>query len=51
MDSNLKLFVWEGVLEDWTSGIVCVLAHDLEEAYRLVEEEDRLAIGEISHSS
>ena len=31
---ELKLFVWEGdgVLQDYSSGMICVLAYDLEEA-------------------
>ena len=30
----MKLFVWrgDGVLQDWTSGIMVVLAHDVQEA-------------------
>ena len=38
--SNLKMFVWEGygVLCDYTSGMICVLAHDLEEALKLIEK-------------
>lgn len=32
MESNLKLFVWEGVLTDWSSGIMFALATDVEEA-------------------
>jgi hypothetical protein len=37
MDSDLKLFVWEGdgVLTDYTNGLIVALAHDLEEAQRL----------------
>jgi hypothetical protein len=38
MNSNLKLFVWEDVLNDYTPGLVCVLANDLEEALNLIEE-------------
>lgn len=36
----MKLFVWEGagVLQDYSSGMICVLAHDLEEALRLIRE-------------
>jgi hypothetical protein len=33
---DLKLFVWEDVLCDYTCGMACVLAHDLEEAGRLL---------------
>jgi hypothetical protein len=32
----VKLYVWEGVLCDYTCGLACVLAHDLEEAGALV---------------
>ena len=37
----MKLFVWEGpgVLENADSGMICVLAHDLEEALRLIGKE------------
>jgi hypothetical protein len=35
---KLKLYVWEGVLTDYTSGMVCVLARSEEEAWKLVEE-------------
>ena len=37
MDSRpLKLFVWQDVLCDYACGMACVLAHDLEEAGRLL---------------
>lgn len=29
---NLKLYVWEDVLRDYTSWLVCILAKDLEQA-------------------
>jgi len=29
---KLKLFVWEDVLTDYSSGMVCILAKDLEQA-------------------
>ena len=32
MGKNLKLYVWEDVLTDYTSGMVCILAKDLEDA-------------------
>ena len=40
MNENLKLFVWEGdgVLEDYTSGMICVLAQNLEEALGLIRK-------------
>lgn len=36
----MKLYVWEGdgVLEDYTSGMICVLAESLEQALQLIEE-------------
>jgi len=40
MNIKLKLFVWEGdgVLQDYTSGMVCVLATDLQQAFNLIRE-------------
>ncbi len=35
---KLKLFVWEGVLADYTSGIVVALAESEEAAMKLVKE-------------
>jgi hypothetical protein len=37
---ELKLFVWEGegVLTDWSNGMICVLAHNLKEALKLIEK-------------
>lgn len=32
----LKLFVWENVLRDYTAGIAFALAHDADEARRLI---------------
>ena len=32
------MFVWENVLRDWSSGLVCVLAEDLEQAIVLLNE-------------
>jgi hypothetical protein len=32
MENNLKLFVWEGVLTDFSSGIMFALATDVEMA-------------------
>lgn len=45
--SGLRLFVWEGadVLPDYTSGMICVLAHDLPEALALIREKDEFAMG------
>lgn len=43
---GLKLFVWEGngVLTDYTDGMICVLAHDLEEALSLIRKKCSYAI-------
>lgn len=43
MEKILKLFVWENVLTDYTNGIVCVLAEDLEQAIQLIKEKDDAA--------
>jgi len=32
MEKKLKLFVWEGVLTDWTDGIMFALAENVEQA-------------------
>jgi sugar-specific transcriptional regulator TrmB len=40
----LKLFVWENVLTDYTEGLVCVLAHDEAEAWKLLKKKDELAV-------
>jgi len=32
MKTELKLYVWEDVLRDYTEGMVCILAEDLEQA-------------------
>ena len=39
----MKLYVWKDVLCDYTCGMVCVLANDLEEALKLY---DALNMGE-----
>ena len=38
---KLKLFVWEGngVLTDYTNGMICVLAHSFQEAMELIAKE------------
>jgi len=38
MNEELKLYVWEDVLCDYTSGMVCILAYDLEQAKELLLE-------------
>lgn len=40
---KLKLFVWEGVLRDYTSGMVCILAKDLSQAFELLYQKDDIA--------
>ena len=41
---KLKLFVWENVLEDWTSGVMFALAENVEDARKSIlnkcEKED-----------
>ena len=39
-EKTVKMFVWEDVLADYTSGIVCVLAKTLDEAYSIIRESD-----------
>lgn len=45
--SELKLFLWEGngVLTDYSNGMICVLAEDLEQALKLIEEKTPHAMG------
>jgi hypothetical protein len=40
-----KLYVWEGdgVLDDYTNGLVCVIADSPEQAWALLEEKDAAA--------
>ena len=47
---KLKMFVWEGVLTDWSSGMVCVLAKDLQEAIELIKEKDNIAASSMDMS-
>jgi hypothetical protein len=35
---KLKLFIWEGVLTDYTSGMVAIYAYDLEHALKLARK-------------
>ncbi len=35
---KLKLFIWEGVLVDYTSGMVAIYAYDLEHALKLARK-------------
>lgn len=39
MSKKLKMYVWEDVLTDYTSGLVCILASSLEEALEQAREE------------
>ncbi len=39
----MKLWVWEGVLTDYTSGLVCVHAETEERAWELLKAQDKLA--------
>lgn len=39
----LNTYVWEGVLTDWTSGMVVVTAPDLETALSMLKKEDEMA--------
>jgi SpoU rRNA methylase family enzyme len=43
----MKLFIWDKVLCDYTCGVVVAVAPDLEEALRLIEAEDRTAVGDL----
>lgn len=38
MRKKIKLYVWEDVLCDYTCGMICILAHNLEEARELLEK-------------
>ena len=48
--TKLKMFVWEGVLTDWSDGIVCVLASNLEEAIKLIIKKDSTAASSMDMS-
>ena len=43
----MKLFVWHGnyVLQDYTSGMICVVAENLEDALKAIEKECSYADG------
>lgn len=36
--AELKLYVWKDVLNDWTPGLVCVLANSEEKAWELLKQ-------------
>ncbi len=38
MKKQLKLFVWENVMTDWTPGIAFAMAYDVEEAREKIKE-------------
>lgn len=38
-EEPIKMFVWHNVLTDYTSGMVCILAHDFEEAINIAKKE------------
>ena len=40
----MKLFVWEDVLTDYTSGMVVAVAPDLETALQAIKAKDALAV-------
>jgi len=39
----MKMYVWEDVLEDYTSGMVCVLARNEKQAWEMLYKEDDTA--------
>lgn len=53
MDSTLKLFVWEGdgVLTDYTDGMICVLAHDITEALGLIRAKCDYCMNSFQHDA
>jgi len=43
-----KMYVWEGVLADWTGGLVCVLAVSKRQALAVLKREHEIAWKECS---
>ena len=43
---ELKTFIWntDGTLQDYSNGMVCVVAYDFEEAVKLIEKECNYAV-------
>ena len=43
----MKLYIWEGdgVLQDWTSGMICALAPDLETALSVIQTDCDITTG------
>ena len=41
----MNIYIWEGdgVLSDYTDGMIVAVAHSLEEAYRVINEENGIA--------
>lgn len=39
--ATLKLYVWKGVLRDYSSGVMFALAHSAKEARQVIEKEFR----------
>ena len=39
MEEKLKMYVWDNVLTDYTSGMICILAHDLGEAFLIARKD------------
>lgn len=43
----MKLFYWDNVLSDYTSGHVLIIAENMKEAMKMLEKEDNYAFREI----
>ena len=43
----MKLFIWygDGVLQDYSSGMICALGHDLQEALEVIRKECDYCMG------
>ena len=46
-ESELKLFIWEDVLTDWTAGMAFAIAHTFEEALDLINTYEEMSISEM----
>lgn len=46
---SYKMYVWEGVLRDWTDGVVCVLAVSKAQALAALKKENVEAWQECQH--
>jgi len=51
IQEKLKLYVWEGegILEDWGTGLICVLAKNYREALKLIEKKYTYRINDFPH--